>query len=615
MNILEKIKTNEDLRALPAKDVPALCSEIRSILVDGVSRTGGHLAANLGAVELTVAIHRVYDPFRDRILFDVGHQAYVHKILTGRMDRFDKLRCLDGLAGFPKPEESEADPFAAGHASDAVSLAMGMARARTLTGGDYDVVAVVGDGAMTGGMCFEGLSDAGGSDEPLVVILNDNGMSINESVGGVSSMLRRARMKPGYIRFKQAYRKAMKRLPWLYLATHRIKEKIKNHLLPPNVFDDLGFYYIGPVDGHDEARLEKALLWARELREPVLLHVVTVKGKGYAPAEELPQLYHGVDVFDPSVGVVPKAADDFSACFGRTAVRLAERDGRVCAVTAAMESGTGLETFAARFPDRFFELGIVEEHASAMCAGMAKQGMKPIFAVYSTFLQRSYDMLLENVGLMGLHVVFAVDRAGLVGKDGATHHGTFDVAFLSSVPGMTIYAPASYAELDSMLEIALEEETGPTALRYPRGGEGAYREDHSREAATRLREGGDITIVCHGILTNAALAAADILSHEGVAADVVKINRILPLPEELLLASLRKTGRLLAVEDVCREGSVGSHALALAAENGVALSGVRRLDLGDGVVSHGDVAALQHRLGLDAEGICRAARELLHEKA
>ena len=614
MDILESIKNNEDLRAVPGEKIPALCGEIRRFLVDKVSQTGGHLASNLGAVELTVALHRVYDPEKDRILFDVGHQAYVHKILTGRMERFDTLRQMDGLAGFPKPSESPADPFVAGHASDAVSLAMGMARARTLMGEDYDVVAVVGDGAMTGGLCFEGLSDAGGSDEPLVIILNDNGMSINESVGGISSMLRRARMKPGYIHFKQLYRRVMKRVPWLYSVTHKLKESIKSRLLPPGVFDDLGFYYIGPVDGHDEAKLEKMLLWARELREPVLIHVVTVKGKGYAPAEEFPQLYHGVEPFDPAVGVVTTAADDFSACFGRAAVRLAEQDERVCAVTAAMESGTGLDTFAARFPDRFFELGIAEEHAAAMCGGMAKQGMKPIFAVYSTFLQRSYDMLLEDVGLLGLHVVFAVDRAGLVGKDGATHQGTFDVAFLSSVPGMKIYAPASYAELDAMLEIALQENAGPVALRYPRGCEGAYREDHSREDATLLREGEHLTIVCHGILTNEVISAAETLSKEGITADVVKLNQISPLPEDTLLASVRKTGILLTVEDVCRSGSVGSNVLSLAAERGVVLSGARRLDLGSGVVPHGAVAGLQHRVGLDAEGICRAARELVHEK-
>ena len=612
MTILQRIKTNDDLRAVPPGDIPRLCGELREFLLEKVSATGGHLASNLGTVELTVALHRVYRPERDRILFDVGHQAYVHKILTGRGDRFDTLRQLDGLSGFPKPDESDADPFLAGHASDAVSLAMGIARARTLMGEDYDVVAVVGDGAMTGGICFEGLSDVGGSDEPIVIILNDNGMSINESVGGISSMLRRARMKPGYIHFKRLYRRLMKGLPGLYTASHRLKERIKNWLMPPGVFDDLGFYYIGPVDGHDEALMEKMLRWARDLREPVLIHAVTVKGKGYGPAEKLPQIYHGVEPFDPAVGVVTAAADDFSACFGTAAVSLAERDERVCAVTAAMESGTGLETFAARFPDRFFELGIAEEHAAAMCAGMARQGMRPIFAVYSTFLQRSYDMLLENVGLMGLHVVFAVDRAGLVGRDGATHQGSFDVAFLSSVPGMKIFAPSNYAELGSMMEKALEKETGPVAIRYPRGKEGAYRQDSSGEDAVVLRSGEDLTIVSHGILINEALAAAEQLFAEGIRAEVVKINRIVPLPEEPLLSSLRKTGRLLSVEDICTSGSVGSLALIAAAEKGISLKGALRLDLGEGVVTHGTVPELQHRLGLDAEGICRAARELVH---
>jgi len=608
---LQGIHKHSDLLDVPAERIDALCGEIRELLVETVARTGGHLASNLGAVELTVALHRVYDPERDRILFDVGHQSYVHKILTGRMDCFATLRQLDGLAGFPKPEESAADPFVAGHASDSVSVAMGMARARTLLGDDYDVVAVVGDGSMTGGLCFEGLSDAGGSDEPIVVVLNDNGMSINESVGGISSMLRAARMRPAYIRFKQGYRRATKHLPVLYNATHNLKEIIKNRLLPPGIFDDMGFYYIGPVDGHDEARLEQMLRWARELREPVLVHVVTVKGKGYGPAEERPQLYHGVEPFDPAVGAIYPTAEDFSARFGRTAVRLAAQDERICAVTAAMECGTGLDGFAARYPDRFFELGIAEEHAAAMCGGMARQGLIPIFAVYSTFLQRSYDMLLEDVGLMGLHVVFAVDRAGLVGRDGSTHHGSFDVAYLSTVPGMKIYAPASFAELDSMLTMALQEDTGPVALRYPRGGEGEYRADHSREAASVLREGRDVTILCHGILANEALRAAEILSAQGVSAEVVKLQQLCPLPAEPVLRSLEKTGRMVSAEDVCRAGSAGSQALALAAESGLRLHGARRLDMGDGVAAHGTVEELRRRCGLDAESIAKSAKELL----
>ena len=611
MSILDKIDNNQDLRAVPPEQIPDLCAEIRRFLVDKVSRTGGHIASNLGTVELTVALHRVYDPFADRILFDVGHQSYVHKLLTGRRNEFDTLRQLDGLAGFPKPCESAADPFVAGHASDSVSLALGMARARTLRGESYDVVAVVGDGALTGGLCFEGLSDAGESDEPLVVVLNDNGMSINESVGGISSLLRRARMRPGYINFKKEYRKITGKLPALYRSTHWLKETIKTHILPPGIFDDMGFYYIGPVDGHDEAKLEETLRWARELQEPVLLHVVTVKGKGYPPAENHPELYHGVDAFDPSIGFQPAAANDFSACFGRTAVRLAEKDRAVCAVTAAMESGTGLETFAARFPDRYFELGIVEEHAAAMCGGMAAQGLKPIFAVYSTFLQRAYDMLIEDVGLMKLHVVFAVDRAGLVGRDGTTHQGCFDIAYLSTIPAMKIFAPASYAELDSMMEAAVERETGPVAVRYPRGCEGAYRENHSGKEAVILRPGEDLTIVCYGIMTNAALTAAELLEKEGISAEIVKLNRIYPLPTETVLKSLRKTLKLLSVDDVCREGSVGTQVLTAVAEEGIALQAVRRLDLGTGIVTHGDVEGLMARYGLDGPGICRAAKELM----
>ena len=611
MSILENIENNSDLRAVPGEQIPQLCEEIRQFLVEKVSRTGGHIASNLGMVELTVALHRVYDPEKDKILFDVGHQSYVHKLLTGRRSGFDHLRQLDGLAGFPKPCESPADPFVAGHASDSVSLAMGMARARTLQKKDFDIVAVIGDGAMTGGLSFEGLNDAGASHEPLLVILNDNGMSINESVGGISKLLRQARIRPGYLHFKREYRKLKDRMPTLYNTTHWLKENLKRYLMPPGIFEDMGFLYLGPVNGHDELALEEAIRWARELREPVLLHVVTVKGKGYSPAEENPELYHGVDAFDARRGVEPKPASDFSSCFGRTVMELAEKDEKVCAVTAAMESGTGLEGFANRFRDRFFELGIAEEHACAMCGGMASQGMKPIFAVYSTFLQRAYDMLIEDVGLMKLHVDFAVDRAGLVGRDGTTHQGSFDIAYLSSVPGMKIYAPASFAELRSMLKHAVEEETGPVAVRYPRGGEGAYTDDSSAEDAVVLSEGRDLTLVCHGILTNEAISAVRELEKAGISAELVKLNRVFPLPEETVLASLRKTGRLLSVDEACRQGSVGAQILTAAAENGIALRGVRRLDLGTGIVTHGQVEALRSRLGLDAAGIVRAAKELM----
>ena len=611
MDILKEIDSNETLRAVKPEEIPGLCQEIRDFLVEKVSRTGGHLASNLGAVELTVALHRVYDPAKDRILFDVGHQAYVHKMLTGRLDDFDSLRQYNGISGFPRPEESGADPFVAGHASDSVSVALGMARARTLLNAEYDVAAVVGDGAMTGGLCYEGLSDAGASREPIVIILNDNGMSINRNVGGIAKLLSRARMRPVYFRFKRAYRQLLKNLPGLYMFLHRIKERIKRWLLLPGMFEDMGFEYIGPIDGHDESALEAAIRWARGLRVPVLVHAVTIKGKGYAPAEESPELYHGVAPFPPETGAPAPAAADFSARFGSAVTRLAEKDSTVCAVTAAMEQGTGLEEFAGRFPKRFFELGIVEEHAAAMCAGMAKQGLKPVFAVYSSFLQRSYDMLMQDVGLTGAHVVFAVDRAGLVGHDGVTHHGCFDLSYLGAVPGLTLYAPASFAELDSMLESALFRETGPVAIRYPRGGEGEYREDHSHEPSTVLRGGSDITVVCHGIMINPVLRAAELLQTAGISAEVIKINRIFPLEPEQVLASLRKTGRFLSVEDAAREGSVGAHLLACAAANGLTLRGAAQLDLGAGVVPHGTVQQLHCLLGLDAEGIARRALEVV----
>ena len=615
MNILDSINNTEDLRSVRAEDIPRLCSEIRSFLIDSVSKTGGHLASSLGAVEITVALHRVYDPQKDRILFDVGHQAYVHKLLTGRKNRFPTLRQYGGLSGFPRPEESDADPFIAGHASDSVSVAVGMARARTLRGEDYDVVAVIGDGSLTGGLCFEGLSDAGESREPIVIILNDNGMSINRSVGGISQLLSRARMRPGYVRFKKAYRRLMRNLPGLYFRLHRIKERIKKDLLPQGgIFADLGFEYLGPIDGHDEAAMETAIRWARRQHGPVLIHAVTEKGKGYAPAEAYPELYHGVGAFDPAVGVLQSEEDDFSSRFGAAAVRMAEKDPTVCAVTAAMEKGTGLGEFASRFPERYFELGIVEEHAVAMCAGMARQGMKPVFAVYSTFLQRSYDMLIEDVGLTQEHVVFAVDRAGIVGRDGITHQGSFDIAYLSTVPGMKIYAPSGFAELESMLEIALEEETGPVALRYPRGSEGRFRDDHSRESVSVLREGEDVTIVCHGITVNDVLDAADMLDREDIHVQVIKVNRILPLDTALCLDSLRKTGKLIVVEDACRTGGVGAHILAAAAESGVMLKRTAMLDLGTGVVGHGTTQRLHHELGMDPEGICRTAKEMMDEK-
>ncbi len=608
MSILEKINASNDVKQLKTEELEPLCAEIRSFLVDSVSKTGGHLASNLGTVELTVALHRVYDSARDRIVFDVGHQSYTHKILTGRREAFSTLRQYGGISGFPKPYEAEDDAFIAGHASNSISVALGMAHARTLSHGDYDICAVIGDGAMTGGLSFEGLSNAAQSGEALVVILNDNNMSIAENVGGAAKMLQSMRIRPGYINFKRRYRRLFRHLPLLYRFNHALKEWLKAHLFPENTFSEMGFDYIGPVDGHDVRRLEKVIRWARDLRAPVLVHVLTKKGKGCAFAERDPERYHGVGPFDSRTGALAPEGESFSSRFGEALCRYAQGDERIAAITAAMSGGTGLEDFAAKFPERFFDIGIAEEHAAAMAGGMAKQGLLPVFAVYSSFLQRSFDMLIHDISLQKLHAVFAVDRAGLVGRDGETHQGSFDLSFLCTVPGMTIYAPASFAELDSMLGLALYSCAGPAAIRYPRGGEGEYR-GCSGEAECLLREGSDVTLVSYGVMINEALRAAELLSEKGVSAEVVKLGRLRPNGFDLVRASAEKTRRLVVAEDVCDFGSIGEQILASLARGKERVS-VRLLNLGDGLVTHGSVEELRRACGIDAGAIARQAGEL-----
>ncbi len=610
MSILERINSSNDIKKLPEEELEPLCQELRDYMISSISRTGGHIASNLGAVELTVALHRVYDTSRDRVVFDVGHQSYVHKIITGRRDSFCTLRQHGGLSGFPKPYESEDDAFIAGHASNSVSVALGMARARTLSHADYDVAAIIGDGALSGGLAYEGLANAAASGEPLVVILNDNNMSINENVGGTAHLLESLRVRPGYISFKRWYRDVFTKLPGLYKFNHAIKEWLKKRLLPGNVFSGMGMYYLGPVDGHDIGKLETVIRWARELRKPVLVHVVTKKGKGYKYAEEHPEKFHGVGRFDIETGELHDSGDCFSAKMGESLSRLADNDGRIIGITAAMSSGTGMDVFSAAHPDRFFDVGIAEGHAVSMAGGMAKQGMVPVFAVYSSFLQRGYDMLIHDVALQNLHVVLCVDRAGLVGSDGETHHGVFDVSYLSSVPDMTVLCPASYAELETMLRAAIYDINGSVAIRYPRGGEGKYTACNTAPE-TLLREGRDVTLVCYGIMTNEVLDAAERLAAEGISAEVIKLSMIKPPDFDLVMRSLRKTGKLLISEDVCEAGCVGSRILEEAAINEIHVRAAKLLNLGEGIVSHGTVAELLHDFGLDADGIVSAAMEMM----
>ena len=603
-----------DLRAISDGEAEALCTRLRARLLDVVSRTGGHLASNLGAVEITVALHRVFDTGRDRLVFDVGHQCYIHKLLTGRDGAMETLRSFGGLSGFPKPRESVHDAFIAGHASNAVSVALGMARARTQLGEDYSVIALLGDGALTGGLAYEGLSNAGQSGEPLLVILNDNGMSITENVGGVARYLAHQRLKPQYLRFKKGYRRLMSALPGghhVYRLTHKVKTAVKETLLPCSFFEDMGFTYLGPVDGHDVRGLTRLLRYARELRSPVLLHIRTVKGRGYPPAEKNPDAYHGVGRFCVQDGKpLQSSGPSFSAVFGETLCALAQEDRRVCAITAAMRDGTGLGAFAERFPGRFFDVGIAEGHAVAMAAGMAKQGSLPVFAVYSSFLQRGYDMLLHDVGILGLHVVLGVDRAGLVGEDGETHHGIFDVAYLSTVPGLTLYAPASFAELRVMLRRAVLEDRGPVAIRYPRGGEGAYQADGGPASAAVLREGRDLTIVTYGVTVNQVLEAVQALEARGCRPEVLKLNRLAPLDIGPVADSVGKTGRLLVAEECAAIGSAGERLCAGLAQKGISLRAVRLCSAGEGYLPQGAVTELRRLCGLDHASLERAALEV-----
>ena len=618
MNILENIHGHADLLALNESQRALLCQQIRDFLVSRISRTGGHLASNLGVVELTVAIETVFNTEHDRLVFDVGHQSYVHKMLTGRQAGFDSLRQFGGMAGFPKPGESDCDAFVAGHSSSSVSIALGMARARTLMRQNYNVIALLGDGAATGGMVYEGLNDAAVSNEPMIVILNDNELSIDRNVGGMASHLAKLRTKEKYLGMKQKYRSALNKVPGgdlIFDVTRNIKDRVRRMLIPETMFESMGFTYLGPVDGHDTENLISLLRIAKNMRRPVLLHVVTQKGKGYAPAEEHPKLFHGVGKFDPVSGeVAAKGSDTFSSAFGQVMCELAAMDNRVCAITAAMPGGTGLLEFKKQYPSRLFDVGIAEEHAMSMAGGLAKQGMVPVIALYSTFLQRSFDMILQDVCILKLHVVLAVDRAGLVGEDGETHHGIFDVGFLRQAPGMTILCPASLAELKDMMRWAVTECNGPVAVRYPRGGDGIYMQsawrEHGNDGVCCHRKGNDVTIVTYGTLINNALEAAALLESKGIYATVLRLLSAAPLPAKQVLGHMSENAHLVVLEETCT-GSGLCQALAWEIHRLNPACRVDGIDLGANYVTHGCVDTLYKSHGLDAEAVANYIREVI----
>ncbi len=621
MSILENIHGHEDLLRLSEEEQLLLCRQIRDFLVESVSKTGGHLASNLGTVELSVALETVYNTQIDRLVFDVGHQSYVHKLLTGRQTDFGRLRQFGGMAGFPKPSESVTDSFVAGHASSSVSIALGMARARTLSGKDYHVVAVIGDGAATGGMAYEGLNDAAESKEPMVIILNDNEMSIDRNVGGMAKHLSHLRVKESYLGMKQRYRSFMSKTGvgrFVYRTTRAIKDWFKRMLLPTTLFENMGLTYLGPVDGNNLPELISVLRLAKNMNKPVVLHVLTKKGKGYEYAEQNPSKFHGIGKFDPKTGELRKpSGENFSSNFGKTMLELAEQDPRVCAITAAMPGGTGLLEFKKTNPKRTFDVGIAEEHAVSMAGGLAKQGMVPVVALYSTFLQRSYDMILQDIAMLHLHVVLAVDRAGLVGEDGETHHGIYDIGFLRHAPGMMVLCPASLAEQTKMLNWAVEEYNGPVAIRYPRGGNRSFtgcnwtaNSGTARTGALAChRMGGDVTLVTYGVMIDNVLKAARILSSQGIEATVLRLLTVSPLPVYNILTMMSETEHLVIVEEAA--GGCGiRETLAWELQHlkpGIRVDGI---DLGRQFVTHGDMDSLYKHYGLDADSIAKFVQEV-----
>ncbi len=613
---------HEDLLHLNDGQRVQLCREIREFLVDSVSQTGGHLAGNLGVVELTVAIETVFNTAEDRLVFDVGHQSYVHKLLTGRRADFPRLRQFGGISGFPKPSESNTDAFVAGHASNSVSIALGMARARTLMGKDYHVIALLGDGAATGGMAFEGLNDAAVSHEPMLIILNDNEMSIGRSEGGLSRHLSRIRSSEKYLRAKRVYREVMKKTPFgkqIYIASSRMKNRVKRMLLPATIFENMGFTYLGPVDGHNLPSLISLLRAARDMKEPVVLHVVTKKGCGYSLAEADPARYHGIGRFDAATGkkLAPKQRT-YSDQFGDTMIDLAARDRRICAITAAMPGGTGLLGFMKAYPERYFDVGIAEEHAVSMAGGLAKQGMVPVVAVYSTFLQRAFDQILEDVCMLHLHVVFAIDRAGLVGDDGPTHHGVFDVGFLRIAPGMLLLAPASLAEERDMLCWAVEHYDGPVAIRYPRGGESSYygsgwtQEEADWEQGTLVchSRGSDITLLTYGSTLPNVLQAAELLEQDGISVCVLRLLTLSVIPTEKIFGAIAPESPLIVVEETAAGSGIWQTVGEQLREKGMR-GPVIGMNLGVDFVPGGSMGELYHFCGLNADAIAVRAREVL----
>lgn len=624
-NILETINSPADVKALSLDELKQLAEEIRQFLISVISKTGGHLAPNLGVVELSLALHRVFSTPEDKIVFDVGHQSYIHKIITGRRERFSTLRQYGGLSGFPKRSESEHDAFGTGHSSTSISAALGMAVARDLQGENYNVIAVIGDGSMTGGMAFEALNNAGTLHKKMIVVLNDNEMSISKNVGAMSEYLYQLRTGETYNKIKHDIEGWLKNMEFgtdVLKAIRRLKGSVKYLMVPTSIFEELGFTYLGPIDGHDLQGLTEVLQAAKKIDGPVLVHVLTKKGKGYKPAEESPNKFHGTGPFDIATGkkiANPNAPITYTEVFGRTLTELANADKDIIGITAAMPDGTGMSTFAKAHPERCFDVGIAEQHAVTSAAGAAAVGLKPVAAIYSTFLQRAYDSVLHDICMQKLHVTLCLDRAGLVGDDGYTHHGVFDYAYLRSMPEMTIMAPKDENELRHMLKTAVDFD-GPVSVRYPRGsGVGVEISEpmHSLPIgkAEVLREGKDVCLWAIGSMVQSALQAADTLAEQGISAGVVNMRFAKPLDEELLLEHAAQYGKIVTLEEGVLQGGVGSAVLeTLNAAKMLQKCQVLTLGIPDEFVLHGDKKLLFKDLGLDVETIADKIAALVKEE-
>lgn len=620
-DLLKSVNSTEDLKKLKLKEKQQLAQEIREFILEHISNTGGHLASNLGVVELTIALHSIFEVPKDKIIWDVGHQTYTHKILTGRKTKFNTLRQEDGISGFPKIKESEADCFNTGHSSTSISVAVGMARVRDLNKSNEHIVAVIGDGALTGGMALEALNDAGYSKTNIIVILNDNTMSISKNVGGISTILAKLRAKKVYKSSNNYIKKLTQKVPVIgnkiIGSVRKIKYSVKRLFIQNMMFEDMGFKYIGPIDGHDIEKIESMLKLAKEEKVPVLLHVVTKKGKGYAPAEKEPDKFHSIASFNLETGKTnSKKEKDYSQIFGDKLVELAKKNNKIIAITAAMKDGTGLTKFAKEFPERFFDIGIAEQHAIGMAAGAARQGAIPVVPIYSSFFQRAYDQVIHDVCIQKLPVILCVDRAGIVGRDGETHQGILDLSFFNIIPNLNILAPKDFKELEEMLEFAINLKE-PVVLRYPRGKEEvSFLEEKNNKIekgkAEIITTGKDLTIIAIGKMVQRAKKVQEILQEKGVEVELINVRFLKPIDEKTILSSIKKTNRVITIEDNMIKGGLGSTIIELISKN--KLEGVQIHTFGypDEFIKQASVEQIEKKYGLDTNKILQIAMELVN---